>query len=138
WSIMNRRGRDAMLRELHSLAMAAVDETRYLQLAETLATFRGRLRARAETLDVRERQQILRLLVKEILVGSETITIRHSIPIPPPGSGFSGTTSASSGMICMQSKTGYLLRSGSQRSALRRPLIHRIYQSILHHSGLQK
>ena len=81
-----RRQVQAVESELHSLAMAAVDEARYLQLAETLATFRGRLRARAETLDVRERQQILRLLVKEILVGSETITIRHSIPIPPPGS----------------------------------------------------
>lgn len=45
--------------------------------------FRSRLRARAETLDIRERQQILRLLVKEILVDAETITIRHSFAIPP-------------------------------------------------------
>jgi hypothetical protein len=35
-----------------------------------------------ETLDVRERQQILRLLLKEILVDTQSITIRHSIPIP--------------------------------------------------------
>jgi site-specific DNA recombinase len=54
--------------ELHSLEIAAVDDARYLQLAETLATFRGKLRARAETLDIGQRQQILRLLVKEILV----------------------------------------------------------------------
>jgi site-specific DNA recombinase len=67
--------------------MAAVDETRYLQLAETLAAFRGKLRTRAETLEVRERQQIVRLLVKEILVGGDIITIRHSLPIPPSGSG---------------------------------------------------
>jgi site-specific DNA recombinase len=35
-----------------------------------------------------ERQKIVRLLVKEILVGEDSITIRHSIPIPsaPPGS----------------------------------------------------
>jgi len=112
-----RRQVPAVESELHSLAMAAVDEARYLQVAETLATFRGRLRARAETLDVRERQQILRLLVKEILVGSETITIRHSIPIPPPGSGSSGTPPPSSGMIGTQSKTGYLLRSGSPLTA---------------------
>ena len=39
-----------------------------------------RLRARADSLDVGQRQKILRLLVKEILVGKETITIRHSIP----------------------------------------------------------
>ena len=35
-----------------------------------------------ETLDVRERQQILWLLVKEILVDTQSITIRRSIPIP--------------------------------------------------------
>ena len=29
-----------------------------------------------------ERQKIVRLLVKEVLVGEDTITIRHSIPLP--------------------------------------------------------
>jgi len=115
-----RRQMQAVESELHSLEMAAVDETRYLQLAETLAAFRGKLRTRAETLEVRERQQIVRLLVKEILVGGDIITIRHSLPIPPSGSGPSGTMPPSSGMIGMPSKTGYLLRSGSHHSALRR------------------
>src|SRR5215470_13061197 len=32
----------------------------------------------------------------------------------------------------------YLLRSGSQRSALRRPLIYRTHQPAFHHSGFQK
>jgi site-specific DNA recombinase len=99
--------------ELHSLEIAAVDDARYLQLAETLATFRGKLRARAETLDVGQRQQILRLLVKEILVGSDTITIRHSLPIGPSGSGPAGMPPPDSGMIGTSSGTGYLLRSGS-------------------------
>src|ERR1022692_3098173 len=99
--------------ELHSLEIAAVDDARYLQLAETLATFRGKLRARAETLDVGQRQQILRLLVKEILVGSDTITIRHSLPIGPSGSGPAGMTPPDSGMIGTSSGTGYLLRTGS-------------------------
>jgi len=108
-----RRQIQAVESELHSLEMAAVDEARYLQLAETLATFRGKLRARAETLDVRERQQILRLLVKEILVDRATITIRHSLPVPPSRSGPSGTPPVSSGMLGAQSESGYLLRSGS-------------------------
>jgi site-specific DNA recombinase len=34
---------------------------------------------------VRERQQILRLLVKEVLVDTDTITPRHSIPVPQAG-----------------------------------------------------
>jgi site-specific DNA recombinase len=47
------------------------------------------LRSAEETLSVIERQKIVRLLVKEILVGEDTITIRHSIPIPsaPPEDG---------------------------------------------------
>src|SRR6266581_7306825 len=106
-----RRQIQAVESELHSLEMAAVDEARYLQLAETLATFRGKLRARAETLDVRERQQIVRLLVKEILVDSATIIIRHSLPVPPSGSGPGRTSPPSSGMLEAQSSSGYLLRS---------------------------
>ena len=78
--------------ELHALEIAAVDNAKYLQIAETLATLRGKLRARAETLDIEQRQQILRLLVKEILVSNDTITIRHSLPIAPSGSGSGGTT----------------------------------------------
>jgi site-specific DNA recombinase len=71
--------------ELQSLKMAAVDEAKYLQLAESLAGFRSKLRVRAEALDIAVRQQILRLVVKEVLVGTDTITIRHSIPIPQSG-----------------------------------------------------
>ena len=37
----------------------------YLQLAESLVSFCGKLRRHPDTLDVRERQQILRLLVRE-------------------------------------------------------------------------
>ena len=68
--------------ELQLLEMAKLDQSKYLKLAQSLSGFRKKLRARAQTLDVKERQQILRLLVKEILVGFDTLTIRHSIPIP--------------------------------------------------------
>jgi len=40
---------------------------------------------------VTERQKILRLLVKEILVGRDTLTIRHSIRMPNAGTEPSGT-----------------------------------------------
>src|SRR6266446_6464366 len=102
--------------ELRSLETAAVDQVRYMQLAESLDGFRRKLRARAKTIDVYERQKILRLLVKEILVDANSLTIRHSLPIPlissdsnnakPPNSTPSGTSQ----------KTSYLLRSGSSFS----------------------
>jgi site-specific DNA recombinase len=99
--------------ELHSLEMAAVDETRYLQLAETLSGFRTKLSARAETLDVKQRQQILRLLVKEILVGNDTLTIRHSIPIPPSESGSNGSPPSNSNPSGPSNPPSYRLRSRS-------------------------
>ena len=68
--------------ELQSLEMTAVDPTRNLRLVETLAEFRARLRARGNILEVAERQRVVRLLVQEILVGGDNITIRHSIPLP--------------------------------------------------------
>jgi site-specific DNA recombinase len=85
---LQRQGKTLQL-ELQSLRMAAEDQSRYLRVVETLDQFRDRLRANAERLDIVERQKIVRLFVKEILVDSESITIRHSIPAPasPPGSG---------------------------------------------------
>ena len=102
--------------ELQSLALAAVDEAKYLQLAESLATFRTKLRSRAETLEVRERQQILRLVTKEVLVGSDTITLRHSLPVAPTGSGFNGSLTPTSGPSAVLPNPGYLLRKGSHLS----------------------
>src|SRR5260370_11244347 len=106
--------------ELQSLKMAAVDEAKYLQLAESLRGFRSKLRERAEALDIAVRQQILRLLVKEVLVGSDTITLRHSIPIPQSGPGSNGAPASSSGVTGTRPSPGYLLRSGSHDPALRR------------------
>src|ERR1700752_4757718 len=68
--------------ELQSLEMTVFDPTRNLRLVETLAQFRTRLRARGNVLEVAERQRVVRLLVHEILVSSDNITIRHSIPLP--------------------------------------------------------
>ena len=79
-----RRQQHAIAAELHSLQLASVDQAHYLRLAETLAEFRGQLRARAETLDVAERQKILRLVIKEIRVGPDAITICHSLPGATP------------------------------------------------------
>src|SRR5215469_8943859 len=99
--------------ELQSLKLAAMDEAKYLQLAENLACFRSKLRVRAEALDIAVRQQILRLLVKEVLVGSGTITLRHSIPIPHFGSGSNGSPVPSAGVTKSRPNPDYLLRSGS-------------------------
>ena len=109
--------------ELQSLKMAAVDEAKYLQLTESLAGFRSKLRVRAEALDIAVRQQILRLLVKEVLVGSDTITLRHSSPIPQSGPGSSGSPRPSSGVTGSRPNPGYLLRSGSRLAIAGEPIL---------------
>ena len=75
--------------ELQAVPDQTNDRTAFLRLAETLTAFFARLRIAAETLSAIERQKIVRLLVKDVLVGEDIITIRHSIPIPsgPPQNG---------------------------------------------------
>jgi site-specific DNA recombinase len=84
------RQREQTLRaELQAIVDQTNDRAAFLRLAETLTAFLARLRSAAETLSVIERQRIVRLVVKDILVGDDTITIRHSIPMPtgPPQNG---------------------------------------------------
>ena len=86
------RQREQTLRaELQAIVGLVSDRAAFLRLAETLTAFLTRLRSAAETLNVTERQRIVRLVVKDILVGDNTITItiRHSIPVPsgPPQNG---------------------------------------------------
>src|ERR1700680_405452 len=81
------RGREQTLgAELQAIADQTNDRAAFLRLVETLTAFLARLRSAAETLNVAERQRIVRLVVKDVLVGDDTITIRHSIPVPagPP------------------------------------------------------
>jgi site-specific DNA recombinase len=77
-----RKQQQAVHFELQSLHMAAQDRSRYLRVVDSLAGFRTRMQDNAECLDLIGRRKIIRLLVKEILVGTDTITIRHSIPLP--------------------------------------------------------
>ncbi len=85
-----RQREQALRAELQAIADQATDRATFLRLAETLAAFLGRLRSAADTLDVMERQRIVRLVVKDILIGDDTIVIRHCIPVglgSPPDSG---------------------------------------------------
>src|SRR5438270_7677960 len=77
-----RHRQQTLSAELQAIADRTNDRAAFLRLAETLTAFLARLRSAAETLSVIERQKIVRLLVKDVLVGEDTITICHSIPIP--------------------------------------------------------
>ncbi len=119
-----RKRETALESELQSLEASAVDQGRYLQLAESVEGFLDRRRQSAETLDVTDRQKILRWVVKEILVGPDTLTIKHSIPV----AGTSGPSDVPS----------YLLCGRREDSTLRRPLLAGSRQPVFHHSPLEK
>ena len=97
-----RQRQQALRAELQAITDQANDRAAFLRLAETLTAFLTRLRSAAESLSVMERQKIVRLLVKEILVGEDTITIRHSIPIPsgPPQNGGSEPLNGQNYLLC--------------------------------------
>src|SRR4029077_10272871 len=99
---MLRQRQQVLRAELQAITDQANDRAAFLRLAETLTAFLTRLRSAAESLSVMERQQIVRLLVKEILVGEDTITIRHSIPIPsgPPQNGGSEALNGQNYLLC--------------------------------------
>jgi site-specific DNA recombinase len=108
------RQREQRLRaELQSLNAQSADRANYLRLTQTLSAFLGRLRESADTLDIKERQQVMRLIVKDVVVGKDTITIRHSIPTTHP-SPVSGADSSSLQPLKgdPSSSESYLLRSG--------------------------
>jgi site-specific DNA recombinase len=102
--------------ELQSIVTQAQDRAAHLRLAQTFSAFLSRLRSSAKTLDVLERQRIVRLLVKEILVGDDAIIIRHSIPITPSGPDDGTSKSDKSGY---SNDKSYLLRSGRNGRTLR-------------------
>ena len=75
------RARETGLRgQLDALDAQLADQEAYLKLADDLEGFLTQLRASTNGADVPERQRVLRLLVKDVLVGPEKITIRHRIP----------------------------------------------------------
>jgi site-specific DNA recombinase len=131
-----RRREQASNAELQAIADQSVTRATYLRLAETLNTFLTRLRSSASDLNVSERQRIMRLLVKEVLVGDDKIIIRHCIPLPnrsdngPPDGGISINTAP-------PGTDGYLLRSRSHHRALRRPLLRLDQVSIIEHACRQ-
>jgi site-specific DNA recombinase len=75
------RAREASLRsQIEAADAQAADRDAYLQLADDLEGFLAQLHASADTAPTTERRRVLRLLVKDVLIGPQKITIRHRIP----------------------------------------------------------
>src|SRR5690349_4421684 len=67
--------------QIHALDTQLADREAYLALATDLEGFLTQLHTRAESSTVAERRRVLKLLVKDVLIGPEKITVRHRIPL---------------------------------------------------------
>jgi site-specific DNA recombinase len=76
-----RKKQLALRSEMQSMEAKTIDDETYLQLVSRIDDFLSRMHRSAETLNILDRQKILRLVIKEILVDIDTVTIKHSIPI---------------------------------------------------------
>ena len=124
-----RRRQQASNAELQAIADQSVTRTAYLRLAETLNTFLTRLRSSASALDVSERQRIVRLLVKEVLVGDDKIIIRHCIPLPNRSDDGDGPSTARINAAPAGTE-GYLLRSRSHEPDTGQPVHEPLSQAL--------
>jgi site-specific DNA recombinase len=114
------RARQANLRaQIDALDAQAAGRDAYLKLADDLEGFLAQLRASAATARVEERQRVLRLLVKDVLIGPGKITIRHRIPARSDGSATRqhATETDTEG----DHAPGYPLRWGRGNPTLRHP-----------------
>src|SRR5437867_12667881 len=91
--------------QLHIFEAELMDAETYMTLAESLEGFLAKLRETAETLALPDRQRLVRLILKEVQVGPDTLVLRHSIPVPGN-----------------HPDPGYPLRGWSHLAAAREPL----------------
>jgi site-specific DNA recombinase len=127
-----RQREQALRAELRAITDQANDRVVFLRLAENLTAFLARLRGTADTLSITERQRIVRLVVKDILIGDDTITIRHSISVPQQGPPQGGNLRPSG-----TEDRNYLLCKGRERTALRRTLLPLLKHPAIHDPARQ-
>jgi site-specific DNA recombinase len=71
----------ALEKELESLNLQVVEQRRLVEMNVSMERFMGQLRDSAQKLDVQQKQRIVRSLVREVVVGPDSITINHNIPL---------------------------------------------------------
>jgi site-specific DNA recombinase len=130
------RARETNLRgALDALDAQAADRDACLKLAGDLEGFLTQLRGNAATATVEDRQRVLRLLVKDILIGPEKITIRHRIPTR---TGRSGARQRDPGPDTEgDHQPGYLLRWERDHAALRHSAQRVVVFPVLQVPGLE-
>jgi thiosulfate dehydrogenase (quinone) large subunit len=78
-----RRGQPGTLlrNQISAIHAQQADREHYRTLATDVEAFLTILHHRADTATIENRQRVLRLVVKDVLIGPDNITVRHRIPV---------------------------------------------------------
>jgi site-specific DNA recombinase len=116
-----RKRQGTLQAQLDTLDSELHDAETYLKLADTLEGFLTRLADGLDQLSIEDQQRILRLVVREVLVGGEDdkITIRHSIPTPNGGPNGSYPLRGSSHLAAARERLPRPVRPGLADTRLR-------------------
>jgi site-specific DNA recombinase len=76
-----RKRQLALQKEWESLNLQALERDRLAQVTVSMEKLMEQIQHTAQTLGVEQKQRIVRLLVRQVQVGDESITIHHSIPL---------------------------------------------------------
>jgi site-specific DNA recombinase len=106
-----RRRQASIEKELEGVALQALEKQRLVEMGTSLESFLARLRNAAQTLEVTERQKIIRLIVKQIVVDRDTLKIQHCLPL-------SGSPEDPPGKSCPLCTRGHLAVAGKSLPAL--------------------
>ncbi|MGH9817953.1 MAG: recombinase zinc beta ribbon domain-containing protein [Candidatus Acidiferrales bacterium] len=90
-----RKKQSTAQKELEGAHWQALADAQLQQLDQSLERFLGRLKESAKNLGVAEKQKIIRLLVKEVVVEKDAITVRHCIPLAGGGGNDAGRPAVS-------------------------------------------
>jgi len=104
-----RKREKTLKEEVNYIESDLIGHESFLKLADNMGSFLDKLRGSADTMNVIERQKVLRLIVKEVLIDDEKIRVMHSIPLP--------RSNMPTGPMADTTMPGYLLRKGSQIAA---------------------
>ncbi len=78
-----KKRQQTLKKELESLALQAVEHGRLVEMNLSMERFMEQLRNSGQRLDVEQKQKIVRLLVRQVDVGPDSVTIHHSIRLSP-------------------------------------------------------
>jgi len=104
-----RKREKTLKEEINYIESDLIGHESFLKLADNMGSFLDKLRGSADTMNVLERQKVLRLVVKEILIDDDKVRVMHSIPLP--------RSNMPEGPTADTNTPGYLLRKRSDTTS---------------------